>query len=240
MTLAASGAISIGGSTASRSINLELGRAAGATSSLGESTLRTLAGVGSGAIDLQDFYGKTSFSPVTYDLDSGTTSLTIPTGATGYEIWVLGGGGGGGRTSLGEGGGGGGGGVAYRSGSILSGEWGASITRSVGAAGASETLAASNDATAGGNSTLSATLGGVSVSMTGNGGDGTTGIAGAFGGSASGGSSNTSGSPGTFGEEGFPGDGGAPGIDIGGSGQGFGSAGEGGVAYSGRIRVTFT
>jgi len=58
MTLASSGTISIGGSTASRSINLELGRSATATSSLGETSLRTLAGVSSGAISLSNFHGK--------------------------------------------------------------------------------------------------------------------------------------------------------------------------------------
>lgn len=60
MTLASSGEISIGGSTANRSINLELGRSATATSSLGESALRTLAGVSSGAISLSSFYGKSN------------------------------------------------------------------------------------------------------------------------------------------------------------------------------------
>lgn len=60
MALNGSGPISIGGSTAGQSINLELGRAAGATSNLNESALRTLAGVPSGAIDLQDFYGKSN------------------------------------------------------------------------------------------------------------------------------------------------------------------------------------
>ena len=60
MTLNASGPISIGGSTSGQSINLELGRAAGAQSSMGETDLRTLAGVASGPIDLQDFYGKSA------------------------------------------------------------------------------------------------------------------------------------------------------------------------------------
>lgn len=62
MPLVSSGEISIGGSTANRSINLELGRSATATSSLGESALRTLAGVSSGAISLSNFYGKSSLS----------------------------------------------------------------------------------------------------------------------------------------------------------------------------------
>ena len=61
MTLAASGEISIGGTSTNRSINLELGRAQNATSSLGESALRTLAGVPSGPVVLpNDFWGKSS------------------------------------------------------------------------------------------------------------------------------------------------------------------------------------
>lgn len=60
MTLAASGEISIGGSTANRSINLELNRSASASSNLNETDLRTLAGkAGSGTtISLSDFYNK--------------------------------------------------------------------------------------------------------------------------------------------------------------------------------------
>ena len=52
--------MSIGGSTANRSINLELGRSATASSNMNESALRTLAGVSSGAISISDFYGKTN------------------------------------------------------------------------------------------------------------------------------------------------------------------------------------
>jgi hypothetical protein len=71
MPLVSSGEISIGGSTTDRSINLELGRSATATSNLNESALRTLAGVASGAISLSSFYGKSnvSFSP-----NGGTSS----------------------------------------------------------------------------------------------------------------------------------------------------------------------
>lgn len=60
MTLATSGTISIGGTTATRSINLELNRAATATSNMGETDLRTLAGVSSGAISMSNFYGKSN------------------------------------------------------------------------------------------------------------------------------------------------------------------------------------
>lgn len=61
MTLASSGIISIGGSTTDRSINLELGRSATATSNLNETSLRDLADVSSGAISLDDFYGKSAW-----------------------------------------------------------------------------------------------------------------------------------------------------------------------------------
>lgn len=54
MTLPASGPISF------NAINVELGLSGTATKSLNDSDYRTLAGVASGAIDLQDFYGKSS------------------------------------------------------------------------------------------------------------------------------------------------------------------------------------
>ena len=62
MTMVSTGEISIGGNATSgglnRSVNIELGRSATATSSLNESALRTLAGVPTGAISLSNFYGK--------------------------------------------------------------------------------------------------------------------------------------------------------------------------------------
>ncbi|MDE2000562.1 MAG: hypothetical protein KGI52_16725 [Burkholderiales bacterium] len=60
MPLNSSGPISIGGSTVGQSINLELGRAAGASSNLNETALRNLAVVASGAISLSNFYGKSN------------------------------------------------------------------------------------------------------------------------------------------------------------------------------------
>jgi len=71
MALNSTGPISIGGSTTGQSINLELGRAANTTSSLNETSLRTLAGVASGAISLSNFYGKSSFS-----ISGGTTYVS--------------------------------------------------------------------------------------------------------------------------------------------------------------------
>jgi len=79
MTLAASGTMSIGGTTTDRSINLELGRAQNATSSMGESALRTLAGVPSGAISISNFYGKSNTA--TPSFNSAATFFLNKTGA---------------------------------------------------------------------------------------------------------------------------------------------------------------
>lgn len=54
MTLPASGPISF------NAINLELGLSGTANKSINDSNYRTLAGVASGTIDLQDFYGKSA------------------------------------------------------------------------------------------------------------------------------------------------------------------------------------
>jgi hypothetical protein len=63
MTLAASGAISLGGSTANRSINLALGNAATAQVSLNDYFVRALAGVSSGAIIMPtNFYGAFAYN----------------------------------------------------------------------------------------------------------------------------------------------------------------------------------
>jgi hypothetical protein len=65
MTLAASGAISLGGSTATRSINLELGQSATAQVSMNDTNVRSLAGVASGAIVMPtNFYGKSAVTIV--------------------------------------------------------------------------------------------------------------------------------------------------------------------------------
>ncbi len=64
MTLNASGPLSIGGSTTGQSINLELGRAASAITSMNETNVRTLAGSSSGAISLSQLFGKSSFGNI--------------------------------------------------------------------------------------------------------------------------------------------------------------------------------
>lgn len=77
MPLASSGTMSIGGSTTDRSINLELGRSATATSSLNESALRTLAGKASGAIALSDFYGKSNLSVTLPNYNAGAQNIVL-------------------------------------------------------------------------------------------------------------------------------------------------------------------
>lgn len=73
MTLAANGAMSVGGNVANRSINLELGRAFNfPNSAIGSAAFRTLAGVPSGAIRLgADFYGKSNVSISLATIESG-------------------------------------------------------------------------------------------------------------------------------------------------------------------------
>lgn len=58
MALNSSGTMSMGGSTAGQSINLELGYSSTATISLNDTAARTLAKIASGTISLSDFYGK--------------------------------------------------------------------------------------------------------------------------------------------------------------------------------------
>lgn len=67
MTLQTTGPISLS------NVGTELGRAAGTTTSLGETTVRNLAGIASGAIKLSSLYGKSSvaFTPAG-GLSSGT------------------------------------------------------------------------------------------------------------------------------------------------------------------------
>jgi hypothetical protein len=58
MTLQTSGEISLGGSTAGRSVNLTLGRSATASINMNDSGVRSLAGRATGDISFSDFYGK--------------------------------------------------------------------------------------------------------------------------------------------------------------------------------------
>jgi hypothetical protein len=87
MTLNSSGPISLGGSTAGQSINLELGKSATATVSLNDTDVRTLAGVASGAIIVPtNFYGKSNVSITlgSYSIADYTGGLSIA--QAGYQL----------------------------------------------------------------------------------------------------------------------------------------------------------
>ena len=71
MALNASGPISLGGSIAGQSVNLEMGVAATATRSLNDASSRGLAGVASGTISLSNFYGKANTLAFEYMIVSG-------------------------------------------------------------------------------------------------------------------------------------------------------------------------
>ena len=85
MTLASSGSISIGGSTSGRSINLELGRSATASSNLNESSLRSLANRSSGSISLSHFHGKSNVETQTVTVGSHTSAGYITVTAYGFQ-----------------------------------------------------------------------------------------------------------------------------------------------------------
>lgn len=96
MTLQSSGAISLG------NVNTELGRSSTATISLGETAVRTLAGVSSGAIALSNLYGKSnvSFTPAggasagspealgDFAIYPGTATATITCNQTATWTWT--------------------------------------------------------------------------------------------------------------------------------------------------------
>ena len=92
MALVSSGTISIGGTTTNRSINLELGRSATATSSLNETALRNLAGVSSGTISLSNFYGKSADNFEGFvtngNYEASSTTLSILVAPTSMPICI--------------------------------------------------------------------------------------------------------------------------------------------------------
>lgn len=75
MPLPASGAISIS------QISTELGRASTATTSLGETASRTLAGVASGQISMSNFYGKSSSFTFNQTIAANTTNYNLKSAA---------------------------------------------------------------------------------------------------------------------------------------------------------------
>lgn len=178
MALNSTGPLSIGGSTVGQSINLELGRAASATSSMGETALRNLAGVPSGAISMSNFYGKSAFTPGsqtftangTFVVPTGTTTLTI-------EAWGAGGEGGAAATTTG----------AAGTASIVSGTGLTTMTAGGGSGGtggqsnATAAGGAGGTATGGNNTNTTGNAGGTgNISQSGVGGTGGNGITGSI------------------------------------------------------------
>ncbi len=82
MALASSGTMSIGGTSTNRSINVELGLAQNANSSLGQTNFRNLAGVASGAIQMSDFYGASAGTCTMYSSTAVKTSDGLACQAT--------------------------------------------------------------------------------------------------------------------------------------------------------------
>ena len=96
MTLASSGEMSIGGTTANRSINLELGLAATANSSLNQTNFRSLAGVYGIAYPGQTAYAELIFNPngsIQYGTSDGGIGgagswATPNTAGIGSSYWI--------------------------------------------------------------------------------------------------------------------------------------------------------
>lgn len=100
MTLQTTGPISLG------NVGTELGRATGTTTSLGETAVRNLAGIASGAIKLSNLYGKSSVafapagglssgSPVTLsDWAAGGGNATVTIQCNQSAVWTWSGSGG--------------------------------------------------------------------------------------------------------------------------------------------------
>ncbi len=100
MTLQTTGPISLG------NVGTELGRAAGTSTSLGETAVRNLAGIASGAIKLSNLYGKSSVAftpagglssgaPVTLsDWAAGGGNATVTIQCTHSAVWTWSGSGG--------------------------------------------------------------------------------------------------------------------------------------------------
>ena len=81
MTLPASGAISL------NDINIELGIASGTAISLNDTAVRDLAGIPSGPISLNDFYGKASYDSALMTMPTSINVENISSGQSSYITW---------------------------------------------------------------------------------------------------------------------------------------------------------
>lgn len=117
MVMNASGPISLGGSTAGQSINLEVLKSGTSTVSLNDEDVRYLANILAGEIATSNFYGRSYFLFGQEEYTSaGTYQWVCPETVTSVSVICIGAGGGGdaGSDLIGVGGGGGGGALAYR------------------------------------------------------------------------------------------------------------------------------
>lgn len=79
MALNSSGIIALGSGSLGQSVNLELGKAFNATISMNDTDVRTLAGVPTGPITFNNFYGKSNVSsPTPTPTRTPSPSLTPP------------------------------------------------------------------------------------------------------------------------------------------------------------------
>ena len=87
MTFNSSGPISLGGTTAGQSIEIENGGAGTTTISLNDAAVRTLAGVPSGAITMPtNFYGKSNAVSISYTFTTSTVNAALNvTSISGYS-----------------------------------------------------------------------------------------------------------------------------------------------------------
>jgi hypothetical protein len=83
MTMVSSGPISLGGTATTsglnQSVNVELGRSGTASINMNESAVRTLAGVPSGAITMNNFYGKAN--QFSFTVSANTTNFNLRSAA---------------------------------------------------------------------------------------------------------------------------------------------------------------
>jgi hypothetical protein len=118
---------------------------------------------------------------------TASDSIPILEGTTQIELWALGAGGSGEERVTTGGPGGGGGGFAYLLSDVLTAEWSTNLTGTVGVGGSNAN---------GGPTTITGTLNGSAISMSGGGGERGATTTPGVGGSASGGTSNTAGQDG--------------------------------------------
>ena len=81
MTMVSTGPISLGGTATTsglnQSVNVELGRSGTATINMNESAVRTLAGVPSGAISMNNFYGKSNRVSISFTYTGNTQQASL-------------------------------------------------------------------------------------------------------------------------------------------------------------------